>query len=732
MFKILKKTKSTNTLKNFFWKNKLLTIKGVLKPKVFLVLFSLFFSSLALAEPTFIADFNIRSDESSATGITFKPDGTKMYITGVGADEILQYNLTTAFDITSATFEKSVAIGAREDKPEDVKFNSDGTVIFILGTGGNGIDRWSLSTPYDIGSITVADTTFTSIGGDPRGLAFNNDGTKMFVLDGSAQKRVEEYNLSTPYNPDTKTLTNTLANATSSNFHQGLGFNADGSKMFVVKSRLIGSANTDNKIDEYALSTAFDISSSSATLTGTFSPTHSSDEYLSGMAFNGSGTKMYHINWRDDKVREYSLSCPFKVTSSSTCDAPQKNKDVRGVVDAQINTAKNFAKDSSQSALKRLSILRANKYYNASAQNIELNFQNGLLKKVSNSVFSYAQAKLNPLQKLDQILPNDWEAWSEGSISFGKIGDSSLSSAQDLTSLGITVGVDTKMDDDKILGVALRVGSTDVDVGTFGSKVDTNALSLSLYGINSLENSNFIKHVFGVSYLDSDIVRTYEGNTDTNKGDREGKQVFGSLNFGREYENVDLIITPTGRIDGSYTALNGYTESGSAAALSYNDQDISSLMASLGVLIDQDVDLENSIVRSRINLEYGKEFASSSKVVTSYASDSESFEYQADNKNRDIYTAGLGFDFKHDKGLTISTDYERQQIKGHGYINKFTLSAGFLYRKETEFALGLDEDMTSNFKISKALGVFDLEFDLENNFSNQENHNANLSLSSKF
>ena len=715
---------------NLIKKSKKLIIKGALKLKVFLVLFSLFFSSLALAEPTFIANLDISDDEGSATGITFKPDGTKMYITGIDMDKILQYNLTTAFDITSAALEKSVDISGAETRAQDVKFNSDGTVIFLLGKSGAGIDRWSLSTPYDISTIIdISSPTVTSIGGDPRGLAFNNNGTKMFVLN-QTNTRVEEYNLSTPYNPDTKTLTNTLTNATSSNFHQGLGFNADGSKMFVVKSR--GGSNTDNKIDEYALSTAFDISSSSATLTGTFSPTHSSDEYLSGMAFNGSGTKMYHINWSGDEVREYSLSCPFKVTSSSTCDAPQKNKDVRGVVDAQINTAKNFAKDSSQSALKRLSILRANKYYNASAQNIELNFQNELLKKVSNNVLSSTQAKLNPLQKLDQILPNDWEVWSEGSISFGKIGESSLSSAQDIDSLGITVGVDTKMDDDKILGVALRVGSTDVDVGTFGSKVDTNALSLSLYGINSLENSNFLKHVFGVSYLDSDIVRKYEGNTDINTGDREGKQVFGSLNFGREYENGDLIITPTGRIDGSYTALNGYTESGSAAALSYNDQDIKSLMASLGVLIDQDVDLENSTVRSRINLEYSKEFASSSKVVTSYVSNSESFEYQADNKNRDIYTAGLGLDFKHDQGLIISTDYERQQIKGHGYINKFTLSAGFLYRKETEFALGLDEEMTSSFKISKALGVFDLEFDLENNFSNQENHNANLSILSKF
>ena len=695
---------------------------------IFLI-FNLTFVSSAQAEPTFIANLDISSDEAVATGITFKPDGTKMYITGQSADKILQYNLTTAFDVTSAVLEKSASITTVENKPQDVKFNSDGTIIFILGTGGDGIDRWSLSTPYDIGSITVADTTFTSIGGDPRGFDFNNDGTKMFILDGSTEKRVEEYNLSTPYNPDTKTLTNTLGNATSSNFHQGLGFNADGSKMFVVKGE-DSTDNADNKIDEYALSTAFDIST--ATLTGTFSPTISSDADITGLAFNNAGTKMYHLDFDDDKVYEYSLSCPFKVTSSSTCDAPQKNKDVRGVVDAQINTAKNFANDSSQSALKRLSILRANKYYNASAQNIELNFQNELLKKVSNNVLSSTQAKLNPLQKLDQILPNDWEVWSEGSISFGKIGESSLSSAQDIDSLGITVGVDTKMDDDQILGVALRVGSTDVDVGTFGSKVDTSALSLSLYGINSLEDNNFLKHVFGVSYLDSDIVRKYEGNTDTNTGDREGKQVFGSLNFGREYEDGDLNITPTGRVDGSYTALNGYTESGSNAALSYNDQDIKSLMASLGVLIDQDVDLENSNVRSRINLEYSKEFASSSKVVTSYVSDSENFEYQADNKNRDIYTAGLGFDFKHDQGLTISTDYERQQIKGHGYINKFTLSAGFLYRKETEFAFDLSEDMTSNFKISKALGVFDLKFDLENDFSNQENHNANLSLLSKF
>ena len=554
---------------------------------------------------------------------------------------------------------------------------------------------------------------------EPGGLTFNNDGTKMFMV-GENSKKVNEYTLTTPFDVSSASFVDSFDVVGQVWRPRDVAFNNDGTKMFVV--------GHNDEVDEFILSTGFDLSST-ITYVGAFNVS-TQDDTPTGVTFNNDGTKMFVVGSGSDNVNEYTLSCAFKVTASSTCDAPQKIKDVRGIVDAQINTAKNFAKDSSQSALKRLANLRA-KDDNKNAQKIELNFQNETLNKISNNVLSSAPAKFNPIQKLDQILPNDWAAWSEGSVSFGKIGDNPLSSAQDMTSLGISIGADKKTDNDKVLGVALRVGNTDVDVGTYGSKVDTNALSLSVYGSNSFDDRNFLEHVIGASYLDSDITRKNQGNTNTQTGDREGKQVFGSLNFGREYEDGDVIITPTGRIDGSYTALDSYTENGNEA-IRYNDQDIKSLMASLGVLIDQDADLENSNVRSRINLEYGKELGSNSKVVTSYVSDNENFEYQADKKNKDIYTVGLGFDFKHDHGLTISTDYQKQKIRYIGFINKFTLSAGFLYRKETEFALGLDEDMTSNFKISKALGVFDLEFNLENDFSNQENHNANLSLSSKF
>ena len=713
------------------------------KVLVLFLIFNLTFVSKAQAEATFNdingdgTGFDISGQDTQPRGIAFNNDGTKMFIVGDQGNDINSYTLSTGFDLSTRTFDDINGDGSGFDvsgqdlTPQYIKFNNDGTKMFISGNTGKDINSYTLSTGFDLSTATFDNINGNGTGFDisdqdvqTRGIAFNNDGTIMYYL-GNLDDDINVYTLSTGFDLSTATFND--INGDGSGFDissqvtvpRGITFNNDGTKMFIV-------GDVGNDVNSYTLSVGFDLTST-VTHVGKFVVT---DQEINpqGIAFNTTGTKMFIVGNAGDDINEYTLRCAF---TPSGCEDPPKIKDVRGINDAQINTAKKFAEDTRVATFKRLDILRANKYQNTSAQRIELLFQNELFKKVSNNVASSTQAKFNPIQKLDQILPNDWEAWTEGSISFGKIGETSLSSAQDIDGFGITVGADKKMDEDQISGVALRVGNTDVDVGTFGSAVDTNALSLSVYGINSLEDKNFLKHVFGVSYLDSDIVRKDEGNTNTHTGDREGKQVFGSLDIGREYEDGDLTISSIGSIDGSYTALDSYTESGTNA-ISYNDQDIKSLMASLGVLIDRDINLENSNVKSRVNLEYGKEFTSNSNVVTNYVSDSENFEYQADNENRDIYTAGLGFDFKHDQGLTISADYERQQIKGHGYINKFTLSTGFLYRKETELALDLSEDMTSNFKISKKLDGFDMELNLENDFSNQGNHNANLFLFSKF
>ena len=662
---------------------------------IFFLIFNLTFVSSAQAAGVFVDSFDISNEDTLPQSLVFNPDGTKMFVVGRAGKDINEYTLSTGFDVSTASFVDSFDVRNEETQPKGLAFNNDGTKMFVVGYTDDEVLEYNLSPGFDVSTATFVDG-FSVRSEDliPSGLAFNNDGTKMFVV-GQQDDDVNEYTLSTGFDVSTASFVDAFDVSNEELSPLDLKFNYNGTRMFVT-----GYSGKD--VNEYTLSTGFDVST--ASFVDSFSVS-SEESAPTGLAFNDDGTKMFVSGKTGDDVNEYTLSCAYKVTSSSTCDDPSTIKEVRGLIDAQIETAKNFAKDSSASALKRLSILRAEKHDGSTSQNIDINFQNPALAQLADVVPVSTSSKLNPLQK---IIPDDWATWSEGSVSFGKIGETNLSSAQDMTSLGISIGADKKVNENRLLGVVLRVGNNDVDVGTYGSAVDTDAISLSLYGSNSLDEDQFFDHVIGVSLLNSDIVRKNSGNTNTQTGDRDGKQIFSSLKFGREFEYNDMNITPTGRMDGSFTHLNAYTESGNEA-IKYNDQDIVSLMTSLGMMIDRDISLENSIVISRVNLEYGKDFASSSKVVTRYTSDNNTtYSYQANKQDRDILTAGFGFDFTHIQGLTISADYQKQKIISEGSIDTLLLAASFVSKRETEYAMTLEstDDFAVGLNVAKNINGF--------------------------
>ena len=671
---------------------------------IFFLIFNLTFVSSAQAAGVFVDSFDISNEDTLPQSLVFNPDGTKMFVVGRAGKDINEYTLSTGFDVSTASFVDSFDVRNEETQPKGLAFNNDGTKMFVVGYADDEVLEYNLSSGFDVSTATFVDG-FSVRSEDliPSGLAFNNDGTKMFVV-GQQDDDVNEYTLSTGFDVSTASFVDAFDVSNEESSPLDLKFNHNGTRMFVT-------GYNGKDVNEYTLSTGFDVST--ASFVDSFSVS-SEESAPTGLAFNDDGTKMFVSGKTGDDVNEYTLSCAYKVTSSSTCDDPSTIKEVRGLIDAQIEIAKNFAKDSSASALKRLSILRAEKHDGSTSQNIDINFQNPALAQLADVVPVSTSSKLNPLQK---IIPDDWATWSEGSVSFGKIGETNLSSAQDMTSLGISIGADKKVNENRLLGVVLRVGNNDVDVGTYGSAVDTDAISLSLYGSNSLDEDQFFDHVIGVSLLNSDIVRKNSGNTNTQTGDRDGKQIFSSLKFGREFEYNDMNITPTGRMDGSFTHLNAYTESGNEA-IKYNDQDIVSLMTSLGMMIDRDISLENSIVISRVNLEYGKDFASSSKVVTRYTSDNNTtYSYQANKQDRDILTAGFGFDFTHIQGLTISADYQKQKIISEGSIDTLLLAASFVSKRETEYAMTLEgtDDFAVGLNVAKNINGFNLT--VESNYT---------------
>ena len=79
----------------------------------------IFETKVAFAESTHVAAFN--TTEDVPTGVTFNPDGTKMYVVGINDDTIRQYTLSTGFDLSSTvTLERSRNITSLENRPQDL------------------------------------------------------------------------------------------------------------------------------------------------------------------------------------------------------------------------------------------------------------------------------------------------------------------------------------------------------------------------------------------------------------------------------------------------------------------------------------------------------------------------------------------------------------------------------------------------------------------------------------
>tara|TARA_B100000686_G_scaffold336209_1_gene405829 strand:+ start:57 stop:2228 length:2172 start_codon:yes stop_codon:yes gene_type:complete len=705
---------------------------------IFLI-FNLTCVSTAQAAGVFVDSFSVNSEETEPRGLTFNNDGTKMFVIGWTGDDVNEYTLSTGFDVSTASFVDSFSITGTvpggENDPRDVKFNSNGTKMFVLGRANDTVYEYTLSTGFDVSTASFVDSfDIDSEESAATSLEFNTEGTKMFVL-GQNGNDVNEYTLSTGFDVSTASFVDSFDISNEETNANGLAFNRSGTRMFVT-------GHTGDDVNEYTLTTAFDVSTASFVDSFDIS---SEDTSPAAVAFNDDGTKMFVLGATGDDVNEYTISCAYKVTSSSTCDDPTTIKDVVGSIEAQTEGAKRFAKYSSGSVLKRLTFIRSHKKDGAlwsvigNSKDIDVNFSNKTLDQLTNLSPKFS---VHPLQK---ILPEGWALWSEGSVSFGKIGETGLSSAQDIRALGITIGTDKKIDSSKtsrffntVYGIALRLGHDEVDIGTYGSKVDTNAISLSIYGThytNDSDESGFIDGVIGASYLNTDLVRKNSGDTDTNKGERDGKQIYGSIKFGREFEHNELNVTPTSRIDVSHTRLEDYTENGTEA-LRYDDQDINSLKGSLGVMLDRDYILETAILKHKANFEYSKDVASNSKAHSYYVSDSsKTYTYKANENSQDIFKVDFGFDYTNEKGLTLSGEFERELINDVGRTNTIFFTASFLSRKETEYLFsfnGDEESLGSSIKIAKILGPFNLGLQLENDLYSQKNNNLNLSLSSQF
>ena len=198
--------------------------------------------------------FDVSSQGTFIYGLFFKSDGTKMYVVEHNAKTVYQYSLSTAWDVSTASYDfKNFNASSIGGYPDKIFFKPDGTIMY-LATNDDVIYQYSLSTAWEVSTATSSySLNVNSQGDNPYGLFFKSDGTKMYVISYNDVK-IYQYSLSTAWNLSTASYDSKSFDVSSQSTRPyGLFIKSDGTKMCVL------SQNT-RQIYQYSLSTAWDVS----------------------------------------------------------------------------------------------------------------------------------------------------------------------------------------------------------------------------------------------------------------------------------------------------------------------------------------------------------------------------------------------------------------------------------------------------------------------------------------
>lgn len=195
----------------------------------------------------FKASYDSRSPATPYFGSSVLCGGTSGYYSYYGGLNITPFTLSAAYDLSTRTGGTSVSMAANDAL--HMAFSADGMKFYHKPDGATLYCR-SLSNPFTLasGDATASADLGTVTGeiGTWRDFSFSPDGRHMVAVSGSGTGRVHKFSLSTPW--DVSTLSRTSYAALSIGYPEAVAVNDAGTKMIVFN------ADTDNKFYGYDLS----------------------------------------------------------------------------------------------------------------------------------------------------------------------------------------------------------------------------------------------------------------------------------------------------------------------------------------------------------------------------------------------------------------------------------------------------------------------------------------------
>ena len=700
-------------------KIKKLIIKGVLKPKVFFILFGLFFSSLAFAATLSVefigalipggnnntprgnvAEQQCRGNDTSKTlmhtdrttsptDIEFDADGSFVYtsnanMSGMSNNSISQNKLLRPYQILSdairsGTYNCDHLKGADPrsqsgfllgNKTHDIEIHQNGRLFFFLDDSRR-LGKFTASTPYDLNTLSYNGRLI--LNGAENSIEFNRDGTKIFALDQTANTpTIATYQLPGAYDISSKTEIHKVDLydldiediGGKKEYGQDIEFNSDGSAMFI----LISNEDIQKEyIYHFDLGKNYDISTAVKAgrfhVGAIFMNRASGDRFgdPSGFGFSRDGMNLYLLDNKSStgvhQINQYKLDCPYGLVKCSS--------DSSASIESQIELSKQNISLNVSTVFKRFEWIKRNRdQENLTSHNININYPNPLLKAlvqqlqptVKKNLISFASKSQKKEKK------SKWSSWSLGDLSMNTYDIYGLQKAKEIKSKGLTFGTDRKFGDNKFFGLALRYGDNQSNIIATKQNTDMESLTLNIYGIMPINENQYVNAVIGLSALRFD--NKYLGKL---SGERNGKQAFTSINYRTKNSYGKFNVTPTGKLTFGITRLSSFTDflsnaiDSPARNIIYAEDTFESGELSAGFLFEMDkMEYEHGSFQAMGGLEILYDLSPNVDYKYNYVGSTEVNKDTILGKyaRRSLKT-DIGFEMITLNGLTISPIYER-------------------------------------------------------------------------
>ncbi|QDS17944.1 autotransporter domain-containing protein [Xanthomonas arboricola] len=254
----------------------------------------------------------------------------------------------------------------------------------------------------------------------------------------------------------------------------------------------------------------------------------------------------------------------------------------------------------------------------------------------------------------------DLGLWVGGAIRSGSLDKQSNSNGVEFQTDGLSVGADYRVAQSLAIGAGLGWGRDDSDVGRNGSHSKATAYTMALYASFHPGKAFFFDTLVGYQLLSYDLRRYVTDDASMAEGNRDGKQWIASLSTGADLQRGELQITPYARVDVARATLDGYVEDGVAPfALRYDDMDVATTTGNLGLRLEWRREVAWGRLTPQLRVEYQRDFQGRGDATLSYADLNGGPFYRAGQSafDRNRLMVGIGAALLTEQGLSTRLEY---------------------------------------------------------------------------